>query len=287
MTQPAVSEQISDAEMTRFIDLIYKVTGIRISPQKKTLLSNRIRRRLKQTGVPSFEAYYLQLKKLPSSDPEWDRFLEEITTHETFLFRDQPHWDWFQRDYLAGLNAAAANRPGPKALRVWSAACSTGDEPMTIAACAAGTLANLAQWQVRIVGTDIGIGALEQARKALYGERAMHLVPESYKKRFFTKQTDGVSWQANPILTGMISFKQHNLLEPLKEAPFDVVFLKNVLIYFDDASKKRVVEHVRKLIRPGGMLVAGAAEGIIDLLRDLKRLQPWLYQVPEKDATSP
>lgn len=287
MTQSVAEGQISEVEMTRFVDLIYKVTGIRISQQKKTLLSNRIRRRLKQTGISSFEAYYATLKKLPASDQEWDRFLEEITTHETFLFRDQTHWDWFQREYLPALNAREANRPGLKSLRIWSAACSTGDEPMTIASCIAGTLANLSQWQVRIVATDIGIGALEHARKAIYGERAMHLVPESYKKRFFTKQADGVSWQANPILTGMISFKQHNLLEPLKEAPFDVVFLKNVLIYFDEASKKQVVDHLRKLIRPGGILVAGATEGIVELLRDLTRLQPWLYQVPEKDGKSP
>lgn len=282
MTQSVAEGQISDAEMTKFIDLIYKVTGIRISQHKKTLLSNRIRRRLKQTGVPSFEAYYLQLKKLPPSDREWDCFLEEITTHETFLFRDQSHWDWFQRDYLAGLNAREGKCAGPKFLRIWSCACSTGDEPTTIATCIAGTLANLSQWQVRIVATDIGIGALEHARKAIYGERAMHLVPETYKKRFFTKQSDGVSWQANPILTGMISFKQHNLLEPLKEAPFDVVFLKNVLIYFDEASKKQVVQHVRKMIRPGGTLLAGATEGVSDLLRDMNRIQPWLYQEPEQ-----
>jgi chemotaxis protein methyltransferase CheR len=287
MTQSVAEGQISDTEMTRFVDLIYKVTGIRISQQKKTLLSNRIRRRLKQTGTASFEAYYLKLKKLPPSDAEWDRFLEEITTHETFLFRDQSHWDWLQKEFLAGLNAREASKPGLKSLRIWSAACSTGDEPTTIATCIAGTLHNLPQWNVRVVATDIGIGALEHARKGIYGERAMHLVPETYKKRFFTKQADGVSWQANPILTGMISFKQHNLLDPLKEAPFDVVFLKNVLIYFDDASKKIVMEQIRKMIKPGGILVAGATEGITELLRDMKRLQPWLYQTPEIDGTSP
>ncbi len=278
---PVAAEQINDAEMTRFVDLIYKVTGIRISTQKKTLLSNRIRRRLKQTGVETFEAYYLKLKRLPASDLEWDRFLEEVTTHETFLYRDQVQWDWFQREFLPGVIASQRETKGPKALRIWSAACSTGDEAMTIATCIASTLPNLSEWRVQIVGTDIGVGALEQAKKAVYNERAMHLVPEICKKKFFTRQPDGTSWQANPILTGMVNYRQHNLLEPLNEAPFDLVFLKNVLIYFDDVSKKTAVGHIRKLIRPGGLLVAGAAEGVSDLLRELQRLQPWLYQTSE------
>lgn len=287
MAHSAASDQVSEAEMAKFIDLIYKVTGIRISQQKRTLLSNRIRRRLRQTGIDSFESYYLKLKKLPPSDAEWDSFLEEITTHETFLFRDQAQWDWFRQGFLPEMMNRARDKKGPKSIRIWSAASSTGDEAMTVASCLAGTLPNLAEWQIKIVGTDIGIGALEHARKAIYGERAMHLVPDAYKKRFFTKQSDGVSWQANPILTGMVTYKQHNLLEPLKEMPFDLVFLKNVLIYFDDASKKTAMGHLRRLIRPGGMLVAGAAEGVSDLLRDMVRLQPWLYRQPEKgEATT-
>jgi chemotaxis protein methyltransferase CheR len=165
---PVAAEQINDAEMTRFVDLIYKVTGIRISTQKKTLLSNRIRRRLKQTGIETFEAYYLKLKKLPASDLEWDRFLEEVTTHETFLFRDQAQWDWFQKEFLPGVIASQRETKGPKTLRIWSAACSTGDEAMTIATCIASTLLNLSEWRVQIVGTDIGVGALEQAKKAIF-----------------------------------------------------------------------------------------------------------------------
>lgn len=281
MAQPVISDQISEREMTRFVDLIYKVTGIRVSLQKKTLLSNRIRRRLKQSGVESFEAYYQKLKKLPPSDAEWHRFLEEITTHETFMFRDQAQWDWFQREFVPNLTAPVVARGGTKSIRVWSAACSTGDEAMTIACCLAGTLPNLAEWRVQIVGTDIGVGALEQAKKAVYGERSMHLVPERFKKRFFTRRDDGVSWAANPVLTGMVSYRQHNLLDALREQPFDIVFLKNVLIYFDDASKRVAMEHVRKLVRPGGLLVAGAAEGVADQLRDMERLQPWLFRAPE------
>jgi chemotaxis protein methyltransferase CheR len=133
---------------------------------------------------------------------------------------------------------------------------------------------------VQIVATDIGIGALEQARAAVFGERAMRLVPDDYKRRFFTKAKDAQLWQAKPLLTGMITCRQHNLMDPLRDQPFDLVCLKNVLIYFDNASKRTVMANVRDAIRPGGLLMSGAAEGIADLAKEFTRIQPWLFRRP-------
>jgi chemotaxis protein methyltransferase CheR len=270
-------KQVSDAELGNFAQLIYARTGIHVSPQKKMLLSNRLRRRLRDTGIESFAEYFQHLKRLKDTDPEWDAFLQEITTHETYLFRDESQWNWFRADFLAA-RAAEGNAGRSKTLRMWSAACSTGDEPYTAACCIAATLPNLTQWDVRILGTDIGVGALEQARTGVFGERAMRLTPEDYRRRFFSKASDAQLWHARPVLMSMLEFRQHNLMTPLKEKPFDIVFLKNVLIYFDAASKRTVMEHVRAMIRPGGLLVAGAAEGITEIVKDFKRLQPWLYQ---------
>lgn len=271
--------QVTDDELNKFAELIYARTGIRVSPQKKMLLSNRLRRRLRQTGIANFSEYYNHLRKLPSNDAEWDAFLQEITTHETYLFRDEAQWAWFRESYLPDCSAKAAQTKRAS-LRVWSAACSTGDEPFTIAACIAAELTNLSQWRIRILGTDIGVGALEQAKAGVFGQRAMRLVPEDLRTRFFTKAKEGEIWQAKPILSQMITFRQHNLLEPLREEPFDLVFLKNVLIYFDAESKRAVLDHVRAAIAPGGLLVAGAAEGVGDYLKDFNRLQPWLYRKP-------
>ena len=176
---PAALEQVSEAELARFAALIYARTGIRVSPQKRTLLSNRLRRRLRVTGIAGFGAYYEHLKRLRSHDPEWDAFLQEITTHETYLFRDEKHWEWFCREFLAECQAQAAAGQRRRTLRIWSAACSTGDEPVTAACCAAACLADFSQWSVRIVGTDIGVGALEQARAGVFGQRAMRLVPRT------------------------------------------------------------------------------------------------------------
>ncbi len=273
-------EQVSDKELAKFADLIYSRTGIRVSPQKKTLLSNRLRRRLRKTGITSFADYYDHLKRLRPNDPEWDAFLQEVTTHETYLFRDEQQWKWFRNTYLPECVAAAREGKAKRTLRIWSAACSTGDEATTIATCIADCLPDYRQWNVEILGTDIGIGAVEQARTAVFGERAMRLVPESYRQRFFQKAKDSNIWQAKPILTDMLKFRQHNLMDPMRERPFDMVFLKNVLIYFDAKSKETVMNHIRAAVRPQGLLVAGAAEGIADMIRDFTRIQPWLYRNP-------
>lgn len=273
------SGQVSDGELSRFARLIYARTGIRVSPQKKMLLSNRLRRRLRGTQLTSFTAYYDHLSRLDPSDPEWDAFLQEITTHETYLFRDEHQWTWFRTTFLPGLEVATAAGK-PKSLRIWSAACSTGDEPATAACCVAATITSLSQWKVTILGTDIGVGALEQAKAAVFGQRAMRLVPPELQERFFARTKMAGDWQARPILTNMMRFQQHNLIEPLTEKPFDLVFLKNVLIYFDAASKQRAISNVCNAIRPGGLLLSGAAEGIGDLLRGFQRIQPWLHRKP-------
>jgi chemotaxis protein methyltransferase CheR len=274
--------EVSDDELTRYAELIYARTGIRISPQKKTLLSNRVRRRLKETGARGFAEYYNHLRRLRPNDPEWDAFLQEITTHETFLFRDEGQWEWFRKEYLPGCAAEARAGVRQRSLQIWSAACSTGDEAFTAACCIADCLPNHAQWQIRILGTDIGTGAVEQAKTALFGQRAMRLAPESYKRRYFRKAATADLWQACPVLTEMVAFRQHNLLDRLRDGPFDLVFLKNVLIYFAPESKRRVMDNVRSAVSPGGLLVAGPAEGIGELVKDFVRLRPWLCQRPRQ-----
>ena len=278
MSTQLFNETVTPEQLARYARLIYDRTGIAISPQKRTLLSNRLRRRLRETGIESYDAYYNHLSKLRDTDPEWDCFLQEITTHETYLFRDETHWKWFRESFVPEMAEAARRGQRQRTLRILSAACSTGDEPFTIAACIAACLPNLAQWKVDILGTDIGVGALEEAKAATFNERAMRLVPDEYRRRFFTKAPAANVWTAKPTLTSLVRFRQHNLMDPLTEKPFDLVFVKNVLIYFDKPSKQRVLGHIRKIVVPGGLLVAGAAEGVSDLLDGFERIEPWLYR---------
>ncbi len=274
----APTMQVTDSQLSRYSELVYDRTGIRISAQKKTLLSNRVRRRLRETGIEDFGAYLQHLKQLRPKDPEWDEFLQEITTHETYLFRDESQWEWFC-SYLKQRAAATLQGKEPKKLRVWSAACSTGDEACTIACCIASHLPSHRQWDIKILGTDIGIGAIEQAKEFVFGKRAMRLVPENCM-RYFQEAKDAQIWKARPILSDMISFRQHNLMNRISDPQFDVVFLKNVLIYFDATSKRQVIDNVQARVHPAGMLVAGAAEGVADMVRNYTRIQPWLFQRP-------
>jgi chemotaxis protein methyltransferase CheR len=272
--------QVTDVQLRQFAELIHQRTGIRMSPQKKLLLSNRLRRRLRETRIASFGEYYRHLRRLGDDDPEWDAFCQEITTHETYLFRDEPQWDWFRNVFLADRAAAARQGRMPRSLRIWSAACSTGDEPLSAACCIAACLPDLPRWRIQILGTDIGAGAIKQAKAAMFGQRAMRLVPAIYRRRFFAKTADAPIWHARPILTDMLAFRRHNLMEPLGERPFDLVMLRNVLIYFDAASKATVVSNVRTALRSGGILMLGATEGVADMVRDFQRLEPGLYQKP-------
>jgi len=284
MTTTVQNEQITDAQMACYAELIYDRTGIRVSPQKKVLLSTRLRRRLKATGINSYASYIKYLSELPADDSEWDAFLQEITTHETYLFRNQEHWDWFRDSYLLQISKDASSGKRQKHLRIWSAACSTGDEVYTIAACIADRLLNSTQWEIDILGTDIGVGALQLARAAKFGKRAMHLVPESYRTRFFTKPNgkdididEGV-WTAKSPLTDWARFRQHNLLDPLDESAFDVIFLKNVFIYFDAISKEKAMKHILAALSPGGILVTGAVDCISTRLKNMERVANGIYR---------
>ena len=286
MSVQTLDVEVTDAQLSRYAKLIYETTGIHISPKKKKLLSNRVRRRLRATGIKSFESYFRHLRDLPISDPEWDAFLQEITTHETYLFRDEAQWDWFRQSYLPEIARQARAGERLKSLRIWSAACSTGDEAYTIATCIADRLSGCSSWRIDILGTDIGVEVVKSAQAATFNKRAMQNVSHSYRTRFFNKSKDADLWTARPNLSSWTRFKQHNLLAPLKEAPFDVVFLKNVLIYFDRDSKTTVLDHVRRAMRPGGTLITGAAEGVTDLLKDLQRESSWMHRKPCSLGTS-
>jgi chemotaxis protein methyltransferase CheR len=283
MTTSLQLEQVTDAQLERYAELIYDTAGIRISPQKKTMLSNRLRRRLKANRLTDFDEYLELLKRRPNDDPEWDAFLQEVSTHETFLFRDDGHWTWFQSEYLPEIVAAARAGTRRKTLRVWSAACSTGDEAFTIATCIAAGISNRDQWKIEIVGTDIGIGAVREAERAEFNERSMKLVPESMRRRYFDALPGKHEmWKAKPMLSAWTSFRQHNLLDTFREKPFDLIFIKNVLIYFDVAAKKRALANILPLLAPGGVLVTAAAEGVSGIINDFERIKPWLYRKPGK-----
>lgn len=271
-------QQLTDAQLTRFAKLIYDTVGVQITAQKRAMLSNRLRRRLKDNNLTDFDAYYDRLVRLSKTDPEWDQFLQAVTTHETFLFRDTPQWDWFQQEFLPERLRLATVNPAARSLKIWSAASSTGDEAYTIATCIAGALASAQGWKIEVFGTDIGVEAIRAAQNPEFGERAMKLVPETLKKRFYTSDADKTIWKPSAALRSLCRFERHNLLSPLRRDPFDVVFLKNVMIYFDAPTKAQVLKNVTGAMRKGSLLVTGASEAVSSLLNQFKRIKPWLFE---------
>ncbi len=168
----------------------------------------------------------------------------------------------------------------PASLRVWSAACSTGEEVYSLAICAVENSLRLKGWKISVVGTDISEAVLKEARQAVYRTRSLEEVSPVQLKRYFDAQPDGQTWQVRSAVKELVEFRWHNLMEPLPVPSFDCIFIRNVLIYFDRDSKKAVIKNLMSALAPGGYLVVGPSEGIYDMLDPLTKKTTFLYQKP-------
>ena len=270
-------KELTPTEFQDFQEFIYQMSGIRIPDTKRTLLSNRVRRRLKAGGFDDFQAYFKHLRSALGSS-ELTGFLDAVTTNETYFFRTEKHFEWLHSEFIHEVVSQARRGERPRKLRIWSAACSTGEEPYSIAICLAENQLRLRDWKLEVVATDLSEEALQSARQGIYKERAFQSLDDKRRRRHFTKLKDEPRWQIKPNLRELVSFQGHNLMKPLTERPFDCIFIRNVLIYFDRQSKQRVVKNLVAAMAEGGYLVVGPSEGIYDMLRGLKKHSTYLYQ---------
>lgn len=269
--------ELTDDEFKRFCGLIYRTAGIRIADTKRVLVANRVRRRLRATGIKSFAEYYTFLTS-PGGGGEMPQFLDAITTNETYFYRDVHQYEWFDQTFLPEMARRAGEHKHPRSLRIWSAACSTGEEPYSIALKVMAKRHLFNGWKIAIVGTDLSGSVLASARAGIYDERAVRHVAAPERNRYFDGGPDPGRWTVKKEVRSLVTWKLHNLLTPLREDPFDCIFLKNVLIYFDAASKQVVVRNVLAALANRGYLVTGPTEGIYAMLDPLTKLTPWLYQ---------
>ncbi len=269
--------KLNQRQFEQFRDFIYAKSGIRVDDRKISLLSNRIRQRLKAKNVADFDAYYRCLRS-PLGAEELEHFLDAITTNETFFFRTAAHFDWLKFEFLTEQLAAERRGQRKKTLRIWSAGCATGAEPYTIAICLAENLFRLQGWDLTILGTDISEKALREAREGVYQKRAVEAVSEQQLRRFFETSKDDQTWRVKTDLKNLVTFLPQNLLTPLEGPPFDCIFIRNVLIYFDRDSKQKVIKNLIEKLDEGGYLVVGPSEGIYDMLEPLKKRSTFLYQ---------
>lgn len=263
---------ITDAEFTRIQRFIFDNAGISMSSAKKSLVAGRLSKRLAARGCDSFESYHALLGR-NAEDSEAQIAIDLLTTNETYFFREPKHFDFLRQ---AAGQAAAAGR----GFRVWSAASSSGEEPYSIAMVLADCMGS-APWEV--LGTDISQRMLSRAQTAHYPmERARH-VPPAYLKRFCLRGTGQYqdTLLVEKSLRQRVRFAQVNLNTDLPQlGSFDLVFLRNVMIYFNGDTKRRVVSRVLSALRPGGHLLVGHSESLNDVTAEAVAVAPSIYRKP-------
>jgi chemotaxis protein methyltransferase CheR len=263
---------ISDREFAQFQRFIFDAAGITLSPAKKALVSGRLAKRLQQHQLGSYGEYF-NLLASGESPAEVQTAVDLLTTNETYFFREAKHFDLLRE-------LATAARAKAQPFRVWSAASSSGEEAYSIAMVLADCLGESA-WEV--VGSDISARVLERARIAHYpAERARH-IPPAYLKRFCLK---GTGAQEGTLLVerglrSRVKFMAANLNAALPQlGMFDVIFLRNVMIYFNGDTKKQVVARVLSALKPGGHFFIGHSESLSDITDAVRPLAPSIYRKP-------
>jgi chemotaxis protein methyltransferase CheR len=269
-------DRLTPQQFQFFQKFIYERCGIKIDLSKITLVSNRIRRRLQPANCADFGAYY-QFIISKAGATELVDFIDAITTNETSFFRTPSNFEWLKNEYVSELIRDKADGKREPSLRIWSAACSSGEEPYSIAMCLSEASVPLRGWSIHIVGTDISESSLKRAREAVYRKRTMQEMDDAKVRRYFSEESPD-HFHLRPTITQMVKFKNHNLMKPILEKPFDCVWLRNVLIYFDRESKAKVIDNLVRSLVSGGYLVVGPSEGVYDMLGMLQKRGTFLYQ---------
>jgi chemotaxis protein methyltransferase CheR len=269
-------ERLTPQQFELFQKFIYDRCGIKIDPSKITLVSNRIRRRLQPAKCDDFATYY-QFISSKAGASELVEFVDVITTNETSFFRTPSNFEWLKNDYVSELVRNKVDGKREPSLRIWSAACSSGEEPYSIAMCLAEASVPLHGWNIQIVGKDISESSLKLARDAVYRKRTMQEMDDAKVRKYFSEDKPG-DFHLRPNIKQMVKFKNHNLMKSILEKPFDCIWLRNVLIYFDRESKAKVIENLVRSLVSGGYLVVGPSEGVYDMLGMLQKRGTFLYQ---------
>jgi chemotaxis protein methyltransferase CheR len=240
--------------------LLKERSGLDLSPDKQYLVESRLVPLARKVGLPGITELVQKMKAGP--DALTADVVEAMTTNETFFFRDKVPFDHLRDTMLPALLQARASR---RSLRIWCAASSTGQEPYSIAMCLKELGAALAGWRVEIIGTDLSQAVLEKSKAGIFSQfEVQRGLPIQLLVKHFTQI--GELWQLNPDIRAMVQFRQLNLLHDFTQlGKFDVIFCRNVLIYFDQDTKAGIFERLAKLVEADGFMVLGAAESVVGI----------------------
>lgn len=253
---------ISDKDFEQLRDFIYNLCGMYFHTTKKYFLESRLTRRMEATGAKSCQDYYLLLKS-PRGSEELKYLMDEITTNETYFFRNVPQLTALETKLLPEI-VETKNKMGFRKLRIWSAASSSGEEAYTMAMILLEKRATLLKdWIIEIVGTDINETVIAQAKEGVYNSYSVRNIPDLYKRKYIRE--DNGKFILSPEVKKFVTFNKLNLYEDSKMIfmkSFDFIFCANVLIYFDTASKSKVVQHFYNNLQPYGYFFVGQSESL-------------------------
>lgn len=252
----------TEADFQFLVKLAYEHAGIALAESKRNLVYSRLSRRLRSLGLSSFRDYR---DYLSAHNGELEAFINAISTNLTKFFREAHHFDHF-RMHVAVPFSRSLQKSGSHRLRVWSAGCSTGEEPYTIAAVLKREIRNVERYDVRILATDIDTEVIAKGERGEYPSSSLDEVPGNYREFFQLTHSNGNSTNvvADKELRSLIVFRRLNLMEPWPfSKSFDAIFCRNVMIYFDSATKLRLVDRFTHQLHPGGWLYIGHSESLI------------------------
>jgi chemotaxis protein methyltransferase CheR len=271
---------ISERDFTGYQRLVYREAGIWLSSAKKALLVGRISRRLRELGGLSYGAY---LRRAVEDEVERVRLLDALCTHETHFFREPRHFELLEREVLPRWRERGDTGSGQgRRVRVWSAGCSTGEEPFSLAMVLRHHLPPEEGWHIDILATDLSTRILERARQALWPLDKAREIPRRYLRTWMLRGVGSQEgWmKAGPELRSLVRFQRLNLNDGQGVAGhYDLIFCRNVLIYFDAASKARVIERLLGHLSPHGLLFLGHAESLTGLGWRVSAVMPTVYAV--------
>jgi len=266
-------------EYELFRDLVYRASGISLGQQKMQLVRARLGKRMRSGGFTSYRAYY-DFVRDDRSGQELTQLIDAISTNTTHLFREHQHFTFLRGVVQSGWSG----RPQPGPRRIWSAGCSSGEEPYSIAMVMDDLQHRHPGMQYKILATDISTRMLERARTGVYAAQALANVPAEFKRRYFTRIRDDAQGRLHvvPALRQRIRFALFNLMVapfPFRNG-FDVIFCRNVMIYFDRPTQQALVARFAAVLNPGGYLLIGHSESLNSIAHTLSYMMPTVYRKP-------
>lgn len=269
---------LSTSHFNRISAIAYDKWGLHLSEKKVQLVSTRLGKFIRKSSFKDVGAYIDHIEQNASPADLLELF-DMLSTNVTSFFRERQHFDYLEREFYTPLARGNMTTPG-KRIRLWSAACSTGPEPYSMAIQALDLLPDIDRWDFKILATDLATSAVQKAKEGVYPREMVENLPKETLGRHFEPVTvSGVpSYRVSDRVRSLVSVGQMNLMEdwPMK-GPFDVIFCRNVMIYFDQPTKAKLVGRMADLLRPGGIFAVGSAESISNLGSTLRTVQPSMY----------